>query len=246
MAPESAKVSPLGILGGTFDPIHIAHLRLAQEALEVGGLGAVRFIPAGRPSHRGQPAASAADRLAMAELALEDWPQFELDAAEALSGAPSYTVPTLERLRGELGEQRPLVLLLGADAFLGLPSWHRWRELFTLAHILVATRPGHVMDFTSEGTKTELADELRSALHGRFVPQPPLFAASPCGLVSHFAMTALDVSATAIRQGVAAGNSACFLVPDGVLNYIQTHKLYTSGAAVAPSTPGKSLPHGHS
>jgi nicotinate-nucleotide adenylyltransferase len=228
MSPDDTKgCAPLGILGGTFDPIHIAHLRMAQEALEACALGAVRFIPAGQPMHRGQPGASAADRLAMARLALEGREQFELDEAEALSDAPSYTVPTLERLRGLFGAQRPLVLLLGVDAFMGLPGWHRWRELFDLAHIAVATRPGHVMDFTmadkSPGTP---AGELLAEFQARETSSPTELSASPAGRISHFGMTPLDVSATAIRAGLAAGKSPRFLVTDGVLDYIETHRLY--------------------
>jgi nicotinate-nucleotide adenylyltransferase len=226
-AQPASQGAPLGILGGTFDPIHIAHLRMAQEALEACALERVRFIPAGRPMHRGQPGAAAVDRLAMARLALSNCPQFDLDEAEVMSDAPSYTVPTLERLRSVVGAQRPLVLLLGVDAFLGLPGWHRWRELFDLAHIAVATRPGHVMDFTTKNTSLSpslqaLADEFRP----RFAASPTALSARPAGLVSHFDMTPLNVSATAIRTARAAGRSPRFLVPDAVLDYIEAHRLY--------------------
>jgi nicotinate-nucleotide adenylyltransferase len=218
---------PLGIFGGTFDPIHVAHLRLAQEALEGCSLGAVRFLPAGQPPHRDRPGATSADRLAMARLALTGCTQFELDEAEVLSEAPSYTVPTLERLRKQFGAERPLVLLLGMDAFLGLPGWHRWRELFDLAHIAVATRPGHVMDFTL-GDAKNTAD--RAALAAEFAARqaasPDAFSATPAGRISHFDMTPLDVSATAIRGVLAAGRSPRFLVPDRVLDYIEAHRLY--------------------
>jgi nicotinate-nucleotide adenylyltransferase len=226
-SPDAPLLAPLGILGGTFDPIHIAHLRMAQEALEACALGAVRFIPAGQPKHRGQPGASAADRLAMARLALQGHTQFELDDAEVLSDAPSYTVPTLERLRGLFGQQRPLVLLLGVDAFLGLPTWHRWRELFDLAHIAVATRPGHVMDFTTESTSANPAlSVLATEFRARFTDSPNALSASPGGRISHFDMTPLDVSATAIRARLAVGQSPRFLVPDEVLDYIEAHRLY--------------------
>jgi len=219
--------TPLGILGGTFDPIHIAHLRMAQEALEACALGAVRFIPAGQPPHRDRPGAAAEHRLAMTRLALKDCEQFELDDAEVLSNGPSYTVPTLERLRQTFGAERPLVLLLGMDAFLGLESWHRWRELFDLAHVVVATRPGNVMNFTKQGTTTTgsasaLADEFRA----RHTPSPDSLSASAAGRISQFAMTPLDVSATAIRARMAVGKSPRFLVPDGVLDYIEANHLY--------------------
>ena len=127
--PEHA----LGLFGGTFDPIHYGHLRLAETAREALGLERVRFIPAGRPPHRGTPGASGTDRLAMARLATADNPAFEVDPAEVDAAQASFTILTLERLRLALGPQRPLVLLLGVDAFLGLPGWKRWTELFDFA-----------------------------------------------------------------------------------------------------------------
>ncbi|MDB5799517.1 MAG: nadD [Rhodocyclales bacterium] len=217
----------VGILGGTFDPIHLAHLRMAEEALDTFALDSVRFIPAGQPMHRQQPGASSTDRLAMVRLALADCEQFELDAAEALSEQPSYTVPTLERLRQVYGAQRPLVLLLGADAFLGLAGWHRWRELFDLAHIAVATRPGHVIEFTNAHTNIGTpAGELAGEFQRRHTLLPDALSASPAGLVSHFEMTPLEVSATAIRVALAGGRSPRFLLPDKVLDYIEAHQLY--------------------
>ncbi|HNG82176.1 MAG TPA: nicotinate-nicotinamide nucleotide adenylyltransferase, partial [Burkholderiaceae bacterium] len=117
------ETGPLGLFGGTFDPIHSGHLRLAEEAREQLGLAAVRLIPAGQPPHRDVPGAPAADRLAMARLAVADNPAFEVDPAEVLAAQPSYTILTLERVRAEVGPERPLVLLLGVDAFLGLPTW---------------------------------------------------------------------------------------------------------------------------
>jgi nicotinate-nucleotide adenylyltransferase len=229
MPTDTSQIAgaPLGIFGGTFDPIHIAHLRLAQEALDACGLGAVRFVPAGQPPHRGQPGATSTDRLAMARLALAGRTQFELDEAEVLSEAPSYTVPTLERLRTQFGTARPLVLLLGVDAFLGLPGWHRWRELFDLAHIAVATRPGHVMDFTSGDAKNHAARAaLSSEFSARLAPSPDALSAAPAGRISHFDMTPLDISATAIRTILSTGKSPRFLVPDSVLDYIEANQLY--------------------
>lgn len=234
MLSEAMDHGPLGILGGTFDPIHIAHLRMAQEGLEACGLERVRFIPAGQPTHRQQPGVAAIHRLAMTRLAVRDVPQFDVDEAEVLSAAPSYTVPTLERLRQVYGTQRPLVLLLGADAFMGLTRWHRWSELFALAHIAVATRPGHRLPMTHMDTVRDTVDihgelpdaALAEAFRERFTPLSQRLAASPGGQISLFPMTPLDISATAIRAQLAAGKTPRFLVPDGVLDYIQTHHLY--------------------
>ena len=210
----------LGVMGGTFDPIHFGHLRLAEEARQALRLSQVRIIPAGRPPHRAQPCSSAEDRLAMARLALADLPQFALDDHEVRAELPSYTVPTLERLRGELGEDCPLVLVLGVDAFLGLPSWHRWREIFALAHVAVATRPGYTLN----------AAQLDEALRGEFERRACALSALPGqgagGAITSFAMTPLAISATAIRALLARGESPRFLLPDAVLDYIHHHHLY--------------------
>lgn len=211
---------PLGILGGTFDPIHHAHLRLAEEARSALGLAEVRLIPAGQPPHRAQPGSAPSDRLAMTRLAVAGLPGFSVDAAEVLSNAPSYTVVTLERLRAELGPTRPLVLLMGADALRGLHTWFRWESLLDLAHIGVATRPGYTLEPAS------LPLPLADALRGRLCPDLAALGHSPAGLVCRFDMTPLDISATTIRQLLQRGESPRFLLPDGVLDYIQTHHLY--------------------
>lgn len=210
----------LGVFGGTFDPLHLGHLRLAQEAYEAFGLRSVRFIPAGQPRHRDVPGASATDRLAMVERALANLAHFSVDAAEVLSDQPSYTVPTLERLRRELGEGLPLVLILGADAFAGLARWHRWQEIFGLAHIAVATRPGHVLQVDA------LEAPLAAACVGRLREVPQALHAATAGLVVPFTMTPLAISATAIRELLRTGHSPRFLVPDTVLDYIEGRSLY--------------------
>src|SRR5262249_32178864 len=142
-----------------FDPVHFGHLRLADEAAGILGLDCVRWIPAGRPSHRGAPRASAAHRLRMVQLAIAGHPDFELDDAAVRQAAPSYTVEPLERLRRELGGTRPIVLLLGTDSFRNLTTWERWRDLFELAHIFVGLRPGHSL--TPGGMQPELAAQWR-------------------------------------------------------------------------------------
>jgi nicotinate-nucleotide adenylyltransferase len=219
---SSALPAPLGILGGTFDPIHFGHLRLAEEAREALGLARVRVIPAGRPPHRERPGTSAEDRLRMTAIALGDQAYFELDDAEVRADQPSYTVPTLERLRCELGAERPLVLLLGIDAFLGLASWHRWRDLFALAHIGVATRPGYVLD--ASAMDAGLAAEFRT----RRQASPAALNTAPNGHIVPFEITPLAISATDVRERLAQGRSARFLLPAEVLDYIQTHHLYES------------------
>ena len=215
----SRAAGPLGVLGGTFDPVHVGHLRLAEEARDALGLAEVRWGPAGVPPHRLAPRADAAHRLEMVRLAIAGNPHFVLDAAEARAGGPAYTAPTLERLRAAEGG-RPLVLLLGADAFLGLESWHRWRELFDLAHLGVATRPGY--DLSPDDLPAGLAQACASRLGG----DPAVLRAAPAGRVVSFSMTPLGVSASLLRARLAAGLSARYLLTDPVAEYIERHRLY--------------------
>lgn len=218
---------PLGILGGTFDPVHYGHLRLAEEASQALGLSGVRWIPAGLPPHRAKPAASARDRLAMVRLGIAANPLFSLDDSEVLSDQPSYSVPTLQRLRGTFGPQRPLVLLLGVDAFLGLTKWHRWRELFDLAHLAVATRPGY--ELAADQLEDILAEEFRQ----RECQAAAALAEAPAGRILTFRITALDISATVLRALCKTdGNgrpsaSGRYLLPDSVLEYISSHHIYS-------------------
>ena len=211
----------LGLFGGTFDPLHVAHLRLAIEAREALGLAEVCFIPAGRPVLRDAPQCAAVHRLAMVERALADFPGFGVDAAEVLdpAGRPSYTVETLERQRLLHGARRPLVLLLGADAFARLEAWHRWRELFGLAHIAVATRAGHELKV---GAGNTALDREFAARQGDAAD----LARAPAGRIVCFAITALEISATAIRRRLALGLGVRYLVADAVLDYIDSHQLY--------------------
>lgn len=211
---------PLGIFGGTFDPVHFGHLRLAEESIGHLGLGGVRWIPAGQPPHRGTPQVTARQRLEMVLRSTAKNARFSVDASEVEAAAPSYTVHTLERLRGELGAAQPLVLLVGADAFAGLTSWHRWRELFALAHIAVSHRPGFPVEIAS------LPHELASEFANRRLPDASGLHAGPAGGIVTFAMTQLAISATQIRKLLANGLSARYLLPDEVLDYIQTHSLY--------------------
>jgi len=211
---------PLGIFGGTFDPVHFGHLRLAEESIGHLGLGGVRWIPAGQPPHRGTPQVTARQRLEMVLRSTAENTRFSVDASEVESTAPSYTVHTLERLRGELGAEQSLVLLVGADAFAGLTSWHRWRDLFSLAHIAVSHRPGFPVEIGS------LPHELATEFADRRLQDAGGLKNAAAGGIATFAMTQLAISATQIRKLLANGLSARYLLPDGVLDYIQTHSLY--------------------
>ena len=206
-------------MGGTFDPVHYGHLRLAEEMAEAVGLERVLFIPAGQPPHRGAPRTAALHRLEMVRRAVAGNPRFAADAREVESPRPSYTVDTLTALRAELGDARPLWLLTGADAFLGLPTWHEWERLFDLANIAVAARPG-----TRLLEADALPDALRGAVAWRQVASAA--AAGAAGSVLLRPMTPLDISATALRDTLGRGRSARYLLPDAVLDYIHEHHLY--------------------
>ncbi|MEY4592905.1 MAG: hypothetical protein RIR18_1800 [Pseudomonadota bacterium] len=213
-------VGPTGIFGGTFDPVHFGHLRLAQEALEHLGLAQVRWIPAGQPPHRPAPPSTPQQRLEMVSLAIQKQAAFFLDPAEVLSTAASYTVHTLERLRSELGPDKPLVLLVGADAFTGFSKWLRWKEILDLTHLGIAHRPGYSIK------ESDLPRELAAEFHRRHRAQINVLNQSPAGKMVSFAMTPLDISATQIRHLHRQHQSVRYLLPDCVLDYIEQHHLY--------------------
>ncbi|MBM4207853.1 MAG: nicotinate-nucleotide adenylyltransferase [Gammaproteobacteria bacterium] len=203
----------IGIFGGTFDPIHYGHLRSALEVSEIFGLDEVRLIPSAQPPHRDLPVASAVMRLHMLELAIINQPQFVIDQRELNRQGKSYMVDTLSSLRDELSQQ-PLLLFIGSDAFNKLTSWHQWQRLFDYAHIAVLTRPGYVINeldpfFTQRQTGDRR--QLSRQISGLLFFQP---------------ITQLDISATNIRQIVAAGRNPRFLLPDAVISYINEQQLY--------------------
>lgn len=214
--------APIGILGGTFDPIHYGHLRLAQEIGQGLKFDEVRFVPSGMPPHRSAPQVSAAHRVAMVRLAIRDNPLFAVDERETRREGPAYTVDTLIELRRELGTTRPLCLLVGADAFPDLATWSRWHEIFNLAHVVVAHRPGYPVDNWQNRMPQPLAREYAS----RTLQQPLAVHLAPAGGILVTAIAALAISATMIRDCLRSGASPRYLLPDSVLDYIQVQRLY--------------------
>jgi nicotinate-nucleotide adenylyltransferase len=221
--------SPIAILGGTFDPVHYGHLRFADEVRRALGLAELRLVPAGEPPHRSRPVAAAVDRLAMLRLAVAEFPGLVVDEREIARSGKSYTVPTLEEIRREDGE-RPLLLLVGADAFRGLPTWHRWRDIFALAHIVVVARPG-----TPPGS--DLPAPLAAEWNSRRTHDMARLFSAPAGFIYEQAIEPQPIAATAIRAQLAhgaAGRAAVSgLLPHAVLAYIDQHDLYS----IPPDAP---------
>lgn len=207
---------PIGVFGGTFDPIHYGHLRTAFEMLQALHFDEVRFIPCGDPPHRGTTFADAALRFRMVDVAIAGQDRFVSDDRELRRDGPSYSIDTLIDLRREY-PTRSLGLILGMDAFLGLPKWHRWDEILDVAHIVVAHRPGwKAPDMGPLGTLitecgTHRVDDLHEPTHGR---------------IHIHAVTQLEIASTEIRELVAAGRDPRFLMPDAVRDVIEETGVY--------------------
>lgn len=211
-------MSPVGIFGGTFDPIHYGHLRTAFEMLQALRFEEVRFVPSGDPPHRGKTYASAPVRMQMVAAATRNEPRFVVDDRELKRDGPSYTVDTLASMREEQPDVS-LGLILGMDAFLGLSSWHRWQDILGLAHIVVAHRPGWrapdigpLGDLISE-FGTHRVEDLHDDL---------------CNRIHIHAVTQLEISSTEIRELVQAGRDPRFLMPDVVRDVIMDSSCYTN------------------
>jgi nicotinate-nucleotide adenylyltransferase len=213
--------APIGILGGTFDPVHHGHLRLAEEAADALALERVLLIPAALPNLRTRPGTEAAHRLEMTRLAAAANPRLAVDPRELRREGTSYTVDTLVELRAELGAARPLVLILGADAFVRLPAWSRWLQLFELAHIAVGTRPGYALE-EAVACSAELAQEWKRRLAGA----PDACRAAPGGAIVRVPIPLLEISASDLRARMSRGASVRYLLPAAVLDYIAAHRLY--------------------
>jgi nicotinate-nucleotide adenylyltransferase len=213
-----------GLFGGTFDPIHFGHLRLATELAEAFRLDKVVFIPAGLPYHRGRSAhATNEERLTMVKLATARDARFDVDDRELKRGGNTYTYDTLVEIRKERGPDVPLVFLAGTDAFAKIDTWHRWTELFDLAHFAVAVR-GDDAQWLAKGPGV-----FPREAWPRITLNPHEVQTAPAGKIMTFAMTPLSISSTAVRASAGEGASIRYLTPDPVAEFIRSRNLYSAG-----------------
>lgn len=217
MSRDTGGGAPVGVFGGTFNPVHYGHLRSALELVERLGLAQLRLMPCAVPPHREAPACSAADRNAMVELAVAGEPRLVCDSRELRRRGPSYTIDSLAELRAELGPGRGLCLVMGCDAVLDITTWHRWQELLERAHVVVIARPGWHLPAVGPVAEWLTAHALQ---------QPAQLRQQPAGGVLVQELRPLDISSTEIRAMLAAGRSARYLLPESVLEYIAAHGLY--------------------
>ena len=217
MSEAPAQLSAVGILGGTFNPVHYGHLRSALELVERLQLTQLRLLPCAVPPHREAPACSAEHRAAMVELAVAGEGRLACDQRELQRPGKSYSIDTLMELRRELGAGRSLCMVMGCDAVLGITGWHRWQELLDWAHIVVIARPG--WHLPTAGVVAEWLEEHR-------LPGPQALRCQPAGGVVVEELRQLAISSTEIRDLLGAGQSARYLLPEPVLDYIQKYNLY--------------------
>jgi len=206
------------ILGGTFDPVHFGHLRPALDVQQSLDIPRVHLLPCRLPPHRDPPQGSPEQRLELLRLAIADEPALDIDARELGRDGPSYMVDTLESLRAEKGEES-LCLALGMDALLGLESWHRWREIAKLCHLVVMQRPGR--RWPQQGALAQLVSKAHTGEAERLRERP-------AGFVCEVPVTQMAVSSTRIRELLAAGKSPRYLTPDVVLNRIKQERWYAN------------------
>lgn len=214
---HGVKVSGLAIMGGTFDPVHNGHLRTAVEILDRFHYSALKLIPCFQPVHKGRPSVLPQQRFEMAELAISSDDRLCVDSREMDREGPSYSIDTLRDLRSEVGPDESLIMVLGMDSFLSLPTWYKWQEIMDYAHLLVVSRPGWEPDLISE--LSGFCENYRAA-------SPHELQCAPSGRVWFETLTPLGISSSMIRELARKKESIAYLLPEPVQKYIEQHQLY--------------------
>lgn len=219
------RTAPVGVLGGTFDPIHNGHLRLAMELARALDMAHVRLVPCARPPHRGAPTASPGQRAKWIRVAVSTEPRLRLDDRELLRDGPSYTVDTLASMREEMPDT-PLCLIMGRDVFAKLPQWHEWERIFDSAHIVLIDRPD---------IDADLDPAAAQALEQREVDSAEALHDSLAGHIYTYMPPPLAISASYIRELLGEGESPRYLLPTAVLDDIMDAGVYQPQPATAAS-----------
>lgn len=214
---KNKQINSVAIMGGTFDPIHNGHLRIAVDIVDRFHFTELRLVPCFIPVHKSHPSISAKQRLDMVTLAVEQHPSLLVDDREIKRTGASYTIDTLIELRDELGPEVPITMVVGMDSFLSLPLWYQWQRILNYAHILVVSRPGWHPEFDIElqelveNSRAQSAAELQSA---------------PAGKIHMETLTELRISSSMIRLLCEQNKSIAYLLPESVHAYIDQHTLY--------------------
>lgn len=215
----------IGVLGGTFNPIHLGHISIAQQVARALDFNQVRFIPAAQPPHKPAPKVSAQQRAEMVQLAIQDYPNFVLDTTELTRTGPSYTVDTLKLLHLAYPKSR-FCLILGWDAFSKINTWHEWESLFSLAHIALVQRPQQQQNSLTMEIKNEFEKRLRQLSEAK-----TFMHTQNAGLICEVPTFPLTISSTEIRQQLAQEQTPQGLLPSAVIDYIRKNQLYKNQAA---------------
>jgi nicotinate-nucleotide adenylyltransferase len=214
---EMPHVSGLAIMGGTFDPVHNGHLRTAVEILDRYHYSALKLVPCFQPVHKDRPSVEPQQRFEMTKLAISGDARLSVDSREIEREGPSYSIDTLRDIRAEIGPDESLIMVLGMDSFLSLPTWHDWQKLVQYAHLLVVSRPGWEPDLISE--LSAFCENYRAASSHEL-------QCAPSGRVWFETLTPLGISSSMIRALARKNESIAYLLPEPVQKYIEQHQLY--------------------
>ena len=217
-ANELSSVSAVGFFGGTFNPVHIGHLRAALDCLNALNLDQIALLPAASPPLKEAPLVAAEQRAEMLQLAVSGTAGLTIDCRELSRPGLSYTVDTLAELRSEYPKDTSITFVIGMDSLITLHQWHEWPRLFDLANIAIMARPG---------VSPRLDSDVKRAVESR-ICLPDEIRSRPAGGVTFVDQPPLDVSSTAVRSALMRGKNVQFLLPEAVIEYIVTNKLYDS------------------